>query len=644
VRRLLDLALKVEGKVKSVGVHAAGVVICGDPLTMHTPLQPAKKGDSAIITQYSQKSLEHLGLLKMDVLGLANLTMIERCLRLIKEHRGVDLDVRSLPDRDPDTFAMLCRGETSTCFQLEGGGMTRYVKELQPEHIRHLAVMVALYRPGPMALLPSFIARRHGREPVEYLHADLEPILGETYGVLVYQDQVLRILETIAGYSKGQADIVRRAMGKKEIDLMISEKEKFLEGAEGRGYGAIAGILWDEIEPHAGYSFNKAHATCYGLVAYQTAYLKAHYPVEWTAAVLQAGSFKPKELPPLIAEARTRAIPLLRPDINQSYVRFSVEEMEPGHHGGRGLRYGLGAVVQVGEAAAEILVREREENGLYLSLGDMLSRVNTSKISSKILEALTKGGAFDSFASRESILATLPSISKSLASYKGKITRRTKAEKSLDDVTFPEMPLVETFAVDPAQYLDWELEALGLFLSDHPFAHAVGRVEATPISEIVEAATQEIVEYKQRGQKYTPYQQTIVGAVVSVKEITTKAKKEKMAVVVLGDLEGTIDAVVFPKHYRTTSEIWHVGSIVRAVGKIDEREGTLQLIVDESASVVLNGGPVTQTYKNLEGSADAPVATDREVAGFRQILVPTGDPLEDLRRRMKLEEFAGATA
>jgi DNA polymerase-3 subunit alpha len=621
VRRLLDLAMSVEGVAKSVGVHAAGVVICRDPLTRHAPLQPIKKDSPTVITQYGQKSLEKLGLLKMDVLGLANLTMIERAIRLIEEHRGIKVDVGHLPDRDPETFAMLCRGETATVFQLEGSGMTRYVRELQPEHVRHLAVMVALYRPGPMALLPSFVARRHGREPVEYLHPDLEPILGETYGVLVYQDQVLRILEAIAGYTKGQADIVRRAMGKKEAALMAAEKERFLAGARGRGYGAIADELWDEIEPHAGYSFNKAHATCYGFVAYQTAYLKAHYPVEWTAAVLQTKSFKPDDLPPLVAEARERAIPLLRPDLNASFVRFSVEELGPGPHGGRGLRYGLGAVKQVGEPAAELLVREREEHGPYRSMTDLLSRVDTRVVSAKVLEALAKAGAFDGFGPRERVVATLPAIAKQLASYKGKLTRRAKAEKSADDVALGEVALAEAPPADPGLLLEWELEALGLFLSDHPFARASGRVSGDPIAGLAERVGGRA---------------EVVGAVVAVREIVTKKKGERMAVATLGDLSGTIEAVVFPQQYRRSPETWALGAVVRAAGKVEAREDIVQLVVDRGALVGDFEGVAAESSKNLERSGDAPERHARELAVR---LRETGDHLSDLRRREKLADL-----
>lgn len=642
VRRLLDLARSVEHKPMAVGVHPAGVVISGDPLTDHVPLQHPPKGDTTIITQYDQKALEKLGLLKMDVLGLSNLTMVERCVKLIREHRGVDVDIRHIADRDAKTFAMLQRGETSTVFQLEGGGMTRYVKELQPEHVRHLAVMVALYRPGPMQLIPAFIARRHGREPVEYLHADLEPILGETYGILVYQDQVLQILEQIAGYTKGQADIVRRAMGKKEADLMASEKAKFLEGAESRGYGAIADELWDEIEPHAGYSFNKAHATCYGMLAYQTAYLKAHYPVEWTAAVLQTSAFKPDELPPLIAEARERAIPLLTPDVNASYVRCSVEPIIHGYtcHGGRGLRYGLGAVKQVGEAAAEAIVREREEHGPYRSMRDLILRVDTRIVTSKILEALAKGGAFDAFGPRESVIATLPTIAKLLTSYKGKLTRRLKSGKSTDDVEFPAVPLVETFTAPLSQYLDWELEALGLFLSDHPFAGMTVKTEPISVAiGLTEAIKAEMDEAKRRGEKYAPRSHTLTAAVVAVKEITTK-KKERMAIVSLGDLSGSIEAVVFPKLYKQAPELWRLGSIVRASGKLDVREDVLQLIVDVGASVARGEAgaarAVARTSRKPAGRDDMAVVRTT-VARLLDRLPETDDPLERLRRRMKRE-------
>jgi DNA polymerase-3 subunit alpha len=296
--------------------------------------------------------------------------------------------------------------------------------------------------------------------------------------------------------------------------------------------------------------------------------------------------------------------------------------MPPGHHGGRGLRYGLGAVKQVGETAAEIIVREREEHGAYTSLRDLLSRVDTSKVTSKQLEALAKAGAFEVFGPRESILATLPSITKALSSYKGKMTRRIKAEKATDDVSFPEIALVETFTPPPSQYLDWELEALGLFLSDHPFARAAGRIEVgTPIEEVGDKVGQ-VVE--------------ITGAVVALKEIITKKKKERMAIVTLGDLTGTVEAVVFPSQYRLTSDSWGVGSIVVASGKVEVREDKTQLVVDHSTSVVLDEGPVTQVSNIPERLDDIPERTARELAVR---LKGTDDLLADGRRAAKLGDL-----
>lgn len=926
VKTVLDLALAIEGKLRTqgnhnLGVHAAGTIISGDPIRLHAPLQPPNRKDKVVVTQYSQKVLEHLGLLKMDVLGLSNLTMVERCVNLIAEHRGEKIDIRHIPDRDPATFAMLQRGETSTVFQLAGGAMTKYLKQLVPDRVRHLIAMVALYRPGPMQLIPSFIKRRHGREEVAYLHPDLEPILAETYGVLVYQDQVLKILQVIGGYSLGQADIVRRAMGKKEAETMAAEKERFLEGARTRGYEEIASELWDEIEPHAGYSFNQcvsgdtvvslgggggngggtmaigemyrrlkagllpprtskyaskdegpcrycktedrpaawrgrcaachswtkkfqgrglyalsldddgrirpkrikdvhangvrdvyrvilsdgkhidatanhrhmtvdgwkrvdelrvgdhlltmgayeeqvyvpsetrvtageptyagarlpnhmrhgemalryidgghlkleswtrqnewrctevgceasrergdrierahldgdrtnndssnlrmlcashhkmfdytnnnrrrrwekgrpteavevvsiehvgqeltydlemddpghnwvangivthnSHATAYGMLAYQTAYLKAHYPVEWTAAVLQTSSFKPDDLPPLIAEARDRSLVLLGPSINQSFVRFSVEELGSGPHGGRGLRYGLGAVKQVGETAAEAIVREREQHGPYRSLDDLIRRSNTSIVTAKTLEYLTKAGAFDAFGSRESILATLPAIGKALSSYKGKITRRKNSGKALDDVELATIPLVETFTPSASQYLDWELEALGLFLSDHPFARMAGRIEGDSVATLPEKVGQKVC---------------VTAAVTAIKEITTKVKKEKMAIVTLGDLSGTIDAVVFPKTYRENPEIWRVGSILSVAGKIEAREGKIQLVVDVGAVVDDFEGGVLVSVEKTVVNEDSPMLTAREL-GVR--LRESDGGLGDLKRNQK---------
>ena len=407
VKRLLDKAKDVEGVARHASTHAAGVVISGDPLVHHSPLQRVGKSDTMVMTQYPQKALEQIGLLKMDFLGLANLTMLAKAVEYIRESRGVEIDLSDIPLDDPLTFDELSEGGTHSVFQLEGSGMTRYVKELKPQSIRHLAAMVALYRPGPMAHIPNYIARKDGRQAVEYPDPSLEDILEESYGIIVYQDQVLQIVQRVAGYSLGQADILRRAMGKKDPQVMRSERARFLEGSKERGYATeTAEKLWEYIEPFAGYAFNKAHAFCYSFVAYQTAYLKANYPVEWMAAVLTTDVAKPEKIVSALGECRRIGIPILVPNINYSQVRFTVERVEQDEgEFDRGIRFGLAAVKNVGEGAVEAVVAERDKNGPFKSLDDFCGRVDLRTVNKRVIEALVKCGAMDDFGPRERVLA-----------------------------------------------------------------------------------------------------------------------------------------------------------------------------------------------------------------------------------------------
>src|SRR6185369_13716599 len=341
IKRLIDTARGVEGVARHAGTHAAGVVVADQPLTNYVPLQRATRGDSAM-TQYDMKVLDKIGLLKMDFLGLANLTMLAKALDNIRQTRGIELDLANLPLDDPLTYAMLSRGETRTVFQLEGGGMTRSVMELRPSALDHLAALVALYRPGPMAHIPSYIARRDGREKPEPPDASLQDVLEESYGIIVYQDQVLQVVRKLAGYSLGQADVLRRAMGKKEKEVMAQEGPKFIEAVVANGYSSeTAERVWELLQPFAGYAFNKAHAYCYALVAFQTAYLKANYPVEWFAAVLSTIAADTDKVVGVVGECRRLGVSVLPPDVNSSELDFRVEA--------DGIRFGLGAVKNVGE-------------------------------------------------------------------------------------------------------------------------------------------------------------------------------------------------------------------------------------------------------------------------------------------------------
>jgi DNA-directed DNA polymerase III PolC len=776
LRRLIDTAKSVEGTIRHASTHAAGVVVSGEPLVHHTPLQKVAKGDF-IMAQYDQKALEIIGLLKMDFLGLANLTILERAVALVKESRGVELDLDHLPEDDPRTFRMLSDGDTTGVFQLEGQAMRRYIRELKPSSIRHLAAMVALYRPGPMAHIPTFIAGKEGRIQPTYLHPALKPILEETYGVIVYQDQVLQIVQAIAGYSLGQADILRRAMGKKIAEEMKKERDNFLNGARQRDVEErVANQIWEYIEPFAGYAFNKclagdtelvdlkgehhrvadvpagtwllsvddrgrlmanrvveafptgakptvrlttaggrrvvctldhkfltpagfrplgeiglggtlqvgegpgspggaaavggsqasavrpqgrrssrsrvptpviaggamplratvpppvaprapaadeaatasyvqparliadtvaaiepvgeqatynltmaapyhnyvlasglvsanSHAVCYAYVAYQTAYLKANYPAEYMAAVLSSQGDDSDKVTIAVGDCRRLGIPVLLPAVQRSQKHFTVEVVEdtgggPAAGAGageprRGIRFGLGAVKNVGEGAVDAILAEREKAGPYRSLDEFCRRVDLRSINKRVLESLIKAGAFDEMGRREQLLAGLDAA---LSAAQATQRAEARGQASLFDLGGDsDEPAVVTSAlpnvapIAQRERLAWEKEALGLFLSDHPFQEAARwlrqRTTATTASVSEESGNEKVV---------------IAGVLSGVRRIITK-RKDTMLVAQLEDLHGSIELVVFPRTLERTGDVWRDDAVVIVDGKADQK-------------------------------------------------------------------------
>ena len=459
--------------------------------------------------------------------------------------------------------------------------MTRYVKELKPQSIRHLAAMVALYRPGPMAHIPNYIARKDGRQAVEYPDPSLEVILEESYGIIVYQDQVLQIVQQVAGYSLGQADILRRAMGKKDPQVMRSERARFLEGSRARGYASeTAEKLWEYIEPFAGYAFNKAHAFCYAFVAYQTAYLKANYPVEWMAAVLTTDVAKPEKVVSALGECRRIGIPILVPNINYSQVRFTVERVEhdPNEPDAfdRGIRFGLAAVKNVGEGAVESVVAEREKNGPFKSLDDFCGRVDLRTVNKRVIEALVKCGAMDDFGPRERVLAGIDACmsagqKRQKAADSGQVDMFSMFGGGGDDEeasALIDTPLPVVAEVGRREKLAWEKEAIGVFLSDHPFMDAA-RFFDHPRYTVTSAVSADIAEK----------QVAIAGIVAAVRRITTR-KGDTMVVATLEDLYGSVEVVGFPRTYQETAELWQEDAILIVQGKIDARDDRLQIIAE----------------------------------------------------------------
>jgi DNA polymerase-3 subunit alpha len=575
VKRLIDTARSVEGVARHAGTHAAGVVVADQPLTNYVPLQRATRGDSAM-TQYDMKVLDKIGLLKMDFLGLANLTMLSKTLANIKASSGIELDLGTLPLDDPTTYAMLSRGETRTVFQLEGGGMTRAVQDLQPSTLEHLAALVALYRPGPMAHIANYVARRDGREPATPPDPSLADVLEESYGVIVYQDQVLQVVRKLAGYSLGQADVLRRAMGKKDKEVMAQEGPRFIAACVEHGYShETAERVWDLLQPFAGYAFNKAHAYCYALVAYQTAFLKANYPAEWFAAVLSTIAADTEKVVGVVAECRRLEVGVLAPDINRSALEFNVED--------GGIRFGLAAVKNVGEGAVEQIVRERQDSGPYTSLEEFCRRQDLHTVNKRVIESLIKCGALDGLGQREALLETRR-LDSAIAAAQIDQKAASTGQGSLFDL-FGETLALPPLAVDPIAVSDdetmgnagtrnareralWEKEVLGFQFGDHPYQEAAAWL-AGRVTHDISQLTAEL-----SGEK------VVFGALVTgVRRIVTRTRST-MAVLLVEDLHGSIEAVVFPRVYDRALELWREDAILVIEGKVDTRGERPQVVVD----------------------------------------------------------------
>jgi DNA polymerase III subunit alpha len=607
VKVLVDRAKSIEGVTRHASTHAAGVVVSRDPLTDHVPLARVAKSEQMVMTQYHMKGLEKIGLLKMDFLGLANLTMLEKAIHNVEESRGIKIDLGTMPLDDQKTYDMLARGETNSVFQLEGRGMTRYIQELKPQSIKHLAAMISLYRPGPMAHIPSYIARKDGREKVHYLDDSLIPLLEETYGIIVYQDQVLQIVQKVAGYSLGQADILRRAMGKKIAEEMKREQDHFVAGALQQGYkNDVAEKLWEYIEPFAGYAFNKAHAVCYAYTSYQTAYFKANYPVEWMAAVLTTEALDTTKVVSVIGECRRLGVPLLPPSVNHSKPRFSVESL--GRRGGvaatdpssdpeLGIRYGLAAVKNVGEGAVELLIEEREANGPFQSLEELCRRVDLRTMNKRVIEALIKCGAMDEFGERAQLLAAVDQcIVAGQRDQKAMGAGQTSLFDMADSASAPSMavslPNIAPATID--QRLAWEKESLGLYFSEHPFEQAA-RWLSSRVSVDTSQVTPEIA-----GEMVT-----VAGIVTEARRIITK-RNETMARVVVEDLHGSVEVIAFPKTYERTAEAWQEDAVVILQGKVDVRDEQVQILCETA-----------ERWTIPEGEEPPPPLYSQEVAPTR---------------------------
>jgi DNA polymerase-3 subunit alpha len=571
VKKLVDSARRVEGIARHASTHAAGVVISKEPLTNYVPLLLGTKVNeqASVMTQFAMGDIAQIGLLKMDLLGLANLTVLGKAQEVIRENNGVDIDLPKIPMDDNKTFALLSAGETTGVFQLEGAGMRRYIKELKPTTFTDIAAMVALYRPGPMEHIPTFIKAKHGEEQIRYPHPALENFLKETYGVIVYQDQVLFIVRAFAGYSLGQADIFRKAMGKKIPEIMKKERRNFLEGAKKNGYSAeLAEQIFALIEPFAGYAFNKAHSFSYALIAYQTAYLKANYPAEYIAAFLAIHMGVLEKIATAVAECRRLGITVLPPDINHSRVNFAIEKQ-----GGRSaIRFGLAAIKNVGPGAIEPVIAEREKGGPFKSVEDFCRRCDLRGINRRVVESLVKVGVFDSLGINRGTL--LNNINRVMGLAQREQRLRETGQSTMFDlfggvaaVPMPGLEL-EPAEVSLRERLGWEKELTGVYLSEHPFSSVAGSFgsETTLCGQIDAELEGQVIG--------------VAGMVAQVSNLFTRDHKPFVSAM-LEDLSGQIEVIVWPRVYQETATLWVEGNILLVEGKVRVREDRVQVQCDK---------------------------------------------------------------
>ncbi len=574
IRSLIDSARQLEGFSRHASTHAAGIVIAHDTLIERVPLQ--RIGDSEtgmVMSQYSMESLARVGLLKMDILGLANLTVLAKAKDIIASTRGIDIDLHKLPLDDPKTFALFCSGETQGVFQLEGGGMRRFIKELKPTTFNDIAAMIALYRPGPMEHIPTFIKAKHGKEPIKYPDPVLEPFLKETYGVIVYQDQVLRIVQSVAGYSLGEADIVRKAMGKKIPEVMKKERQKFLDGAANKNFSKkVAEDIFALIEPFAGYAFNKAHSVSYAMVAYQTAYLKANFTLEYMAAFLVVHSGKVDKISSAINECRRLGINVLPPDINSSDVTFSIAQDD---NGTPAIRFGLGDIKNVGKGAINPIIIARNTGGEFKSVEDFSRRVDLRVMNRKTLESLIKAGALDKIGDRGQLLQGVEVIlSASQREQKMKETGQVtmfdmwgaKASMPLPVLELPEVK------ISPAERHAWEKEMLGTYLSEHPFVHATEKLKT------ITTTTCGQIDADMAGRGVV-----IAGIIAKVRSLVTR-KGTTFVIAELEDLDGNMEVTAWAELYSRTRDLWYEGNIIVIRGVVRMRDDRPGVVCNEVQS------------------------------------------------------------
>jgi DNA polymerase III subunit alpha len=615
LRELIDTAAKMEGTVRNAGTHAAGVVISDKPiieyLPLHRPTSNSEETPIKTVTQFEMGILDSLGMLKVDFLGLITLSVMAKACDMIEKRHGIKFDLNNIPLDDPKSFELMGSGQTAGVFQVEGGGMTRYLVQMKPKTLDNIIAMVALYRPGPMAFIPDYIARMHGEADVEYRHPKLEPIFADTYGIPVYQEQLMRAAVELAGYTPSESDELRKAISKKKKEDIEKHRKKFVEGAVKQGMEReIAESIYSDWEEFARYGFNKSHAADYGVIAVQTAYLKSHYAAEYMTALLSASAGQTEKVALYVADARSMGVPVLAPEINASHWDFSIEDIEIAAADGGSdkqtkphIRFGIGAVKNAGQGAVELILREREENGKFTDLNDFARRVDLRAVGKRALECLIKVGAMDAFGNRAALLASLDRIvaissNHFRASESGQMSLFGAGTGVTETISLPDVN-----NVDRREMLNWERELIGLYISDHPltpYQQTFTQIVSYFSGQLHEAQHEEKVR--------------VAGLITAVRPYTTKTNKP-MGFVSIEDVQGNIELVLFPRTWAQYRQLMTVGQIIIVEGKADTNSTPPKILVDT----------IRTEIKILEPLNAAPPPMQAEFDPFEDTNVPPND-------------------
>jgi len=594
-RKILDYARRLEGVARHASTHACGVLITKDPLTDYVPLQFASSSDRSIVSQYSLHPIEDLGLLKMDFLGLKNLTIIESTIKIIKNTRGVEIEIDKMPLDDKKTYKLFKEGKTTGVFQFESSGMRRYLRELKATEFEDIIAMVALYRPGPMEWIADYISGKHGRKKPVYLHPKLEPILSKTYGVAIYQEQVMQMARDLAGFTMAEADVLRKAVGKKILKLLAKQKEKFIDGCVRNSIASgLAEKIFSFIEPFAGYGFNRAHAACYAMVGYQTAYLKANWPTEFMAALLTSDQENIDRIAIDVEECCNMGIEVLPPDINQSFATFTVVTSGTAENKKAGqseqvstIRFGFKAIKNIGSNIVKIIIEERKRQGPYKSITDFLERVTDKDLNKKSFESLIKSGCLDKLGEQGQLLGNLDNLLR----FNKEINEvRSNGQVSLfTDV--PALNMENKIKLESAQpanrqeKLTWEKELLGLYITEHPFKdykqHLVD--VAIPLIEV--------------NAHMGDYQVNLAGIISKIQKIITRTN-EAMLFVKIEDASSKVELLVFPSLLKETESVWQEGRAVLCQGKLSDKDQEIKLLCNKVVGLDLK--TVAETVRNYK--------------------------------------------